>query len=163
MKKLSEEVLREQRGKSFVGVSTNAVILNRRGQIFMAQRSKNARDEHGMWDICGGGLDWGNSVEDNVRMEMKEEFGVVTDSPLHPIGYRDAFRSDQHGDKTHWLAMDFVVILDDEEAERVAICEPDKFDDCGWFDFDNLPSPRHSALYPDFLARVRKKFAELQT
>lgn len=157
MKKLDSELLRAHKGKSFVGVSTAAAICNRNGQIFMAQRSKNARDEHGMWDVCGGGLKFGIKIEDNLRREMNEEFAVVSQETLHPIGVREAFRTDHLGDSTHWIVLDYVIVLRDEEAQAVKINEPDMFDDCGWFDFDALPSPLHSVIDEALMKKVQNK------
>lgn len=156
MEKLDAETLRAHKGKSFVGVSTAVAIFNNRGEVFLAQRSKNTRDEHGRWDVCGGGLKWGNKIEDNARREMEEEFGVDTKEPLYPIGVREAFRTDPVGDKTHWVCHDFIVVLTDEEAEKVCIKEEDMFDDCGWFDLDKLPSPLHSVIDDKFIDRLKK-------
>jgi 8-oxo-dGTP pyrophosphatase MutT (NUDIX family) len=161
MKKLDAETLRAHKGKSYVGVSTAVAIFNRRGEIFMAQRSKNARDEHGRWDVCGGGLKWGETIEDNMVREMYEEFGVRTKEPLHSIGVRQAFRTDQFGDKTHWICHDHIVVLPDEEAKIVEIKETDMFDDCGWFDLDNLPSPLHSVINDDLVARLKLAVYEI--
>lgn len=161
MEKLDAETLRTHKGKSFVGVSTAVAIFNRHGEIFLAQRSKNARDEHGRWDVCGGGLKWGETIENNAIREMEEEFGVETKQPLHSVGVRQAFRTDQFGDKTHWICVDHLVILTDEEAERVEIKEVDIFDDSGWFDLDNLPSPLHSAIDDKFIANLKQAVSVL--
>ena len=75
-----------------------------------------------------------------MRRELQEEYGT---RPLgiDCIGYRDIFRQLDDGTPTHWLAMDFAVRVD---PETVRICEPDMFDDAGWFSLDALPSPLHS-------------------
>ncbi len=155
MEKLDAETLRAHKGKSFVGVSTAVAIFNEKGQLFLAQRSKNARDEHGRWDVCGGGLKWGQKIEDNARREMEEEFGVETKEPLYPIGVREAFRTDQFGDKTHWVCHDHIVVLPDNETAKVCIKEKEMFDDSGWFSLDSLPSPLHSVINDEFIDRLR--------
>lgn len=159
--KLSSETLRRHKGKSFVGVSTATVIFNPKGQIFLAQRSVNSRDEHGRWDVCGGGLKWGMHIEENMRRELEEEFAIESTQPLQFFGIREVFRTDQHGDATHWVCFDHILVLTDDEAKNVRINEPDKFDDCGWFDLDNLPSPLHSAATPDLIDKLKLKFAEV--
>ncbi len=156
MEKLDSELLRAHKGKSFVGVSTAVAIFNPKGQIFMAQRSKNARDEHGRWDVCGGGLKWGFTISDNARREMKEEFNVDSESPLIPIGIREAFRIDQHGDKTHWVCIDHIVILTADEAEQVKIMEEDIFSDSGWYDLDELPNPLHSVIDDKLIQKLKQ-------
>ncbi len=158
--RLPPEVLRAHKGKSFVGVTTAVAIFNRKGQIFLAQRSQNARDEHGRWDICGGGLKWGTRIEDNIRREMKEEFDAVSSSPLEFIGIREAFRTDEAGDKTHWVATDYAVILSEAESDGVKIIETDIFDDSGWFYMDKLPSPLHSQLHDQYQTNLQNFLAK---
>ena len=161
MEKLGAEILRAHKGKSFVGVSTAVAIFNREGQLFMAQRSKNTRDEHGRWDVCGGGLKWGEKIEDNARREMEEEFGVFTNEPLYPIGIREAFRTDQFGDKTHWVCHDHIVVLTNEEAAKVEIKEKDMFDDSGWFHLDSLPYPLHSVINDELISKLKQSLSNI--
>jgi ADP-ribose pyrophosphatase YjhB (NUDIX family) len=160
MKKLDSETLRAHKGKSFVGVSTAVAIFNQRGQLFLAQRSENTRDEHGRWDVCGGGLKWGQTLENNARREMLEEFAVQTNSQLVRVGVREAFRTDQYGDKTHWVCIDFIVVLECTEVSKVKINEPENFTDSGWFDLDKLPSPLHSVISEEYMGNLRKAISE---
>ncbi len=161
MDKLDAETLRMHKGKSFVGISTAAAIFDQKGQIFLAQRSINTRDEHGTWDVCGGGLKWGVVVQDNMRREMAEEFAVESAETLHFLGFREAFRTDHNSDKTHWVCLDHIIILTDAEAEKVCINEPENFDKSGWFDLNNLPSPLHSVITPELIGKLKQKLAEL--
>lgn len=114
----------------------------------MAKRSQAARDEKGRWDIGGGGLDWGLTAEENVIKEVQEEY-TATPLKVDFMGYRDVFRTLADQTQTHWLALDFVVLVD---PKSVVINEPDKFEDSGWFTPDNLPQPLHSQI----LSTLRK-------
>lgn len=138
--KLSSEDVRKHKGASFTGVTTVFWCHDGSGRLFLAKRSVNARDEHGRWDPGAGGLKHGQTLEENVRRELMEEYNV---EPLHLefIGYRDIFRELEDGTPTHWLAMDFVAKVD---PLKLQIAEPDMFDDSGWFVLDELPSPLHS-------------------
>ena len=82
IEKLDGKTLREHKGKSFVGVATAVAIFNQKGEVLMAKRSENCRDEHGRWDICGGGLKLGETIDSNMRREMKEELDLTSDSQL---------------------------------------------------------------------------------
>jgi 8-oxo-dGTP diphosphatase len=115
-------------------------VLRRKPSAFLARRSKNARDEHGRWDPGAGGLKHGQTLEGNVRRELKEEYDVEP-LRLEFVGYRDVFRQLDDGTPTHWLAMDFAVKVD---PLKLRIKEPDTFDDSGWFTLDALPNPLHS-------------------
>lgn len=140
--KLTPETLRTHKGVSFVGISTVFLCHDGKGKIFLAKRSKNARDEHGRWDPGAGGLKHGFTLAENVTRELMEEYNS---SPLDItfMGHREVFRELDDGTPTHWLAFDYVVLVDPGQTN---INEPDMFDDSGWFARDNLPSPLHSQL-----------------
>lgn len=142
MNALPEDILRTHKGVSFVGVTTCFVCHDGSGNIFMAKRSQEARDEKGCWDIGGGGLDWGLTAEQNVIKEVQEEYAAIPKA-VEFMGYRDVFRNLPDGTETHWLALDFAVLIDPKTAK---INEPTKFDDAGWFTLDSLPSPLHSQI-----------------
>ena len=144
--KLSADILRKHKGISFVGVTTCFICHDGNGNIFMAKRSQNARDEHGTWDVGGGGLKWGVTAKENVIREVEEEYGT-TPKDVEFLGYRDVFRTLNDNTSTHWLALDFIVLVN---RDQVKINEPDMFDNFGWFTLDDLPSPLHSQLHHTF-------------
>ena len=76
IKKLSAEELRTHKGVSFPGITTVFICHDGNGRIFLTRRSQNTRDEHGRWDVGGGGLKHGQSLEQNLRREVKEEYNV---------------------------------------------------------------------------------------
>lgn len=104
-------------------------------------RGKNCRDEQGVWDPGGGGLEFGDTIEDTLRKEVKEEY-CTNIIEYEFLGYRDVFRENA-GKKTHWLAMDFRVLVD---ASKVKNGEPHKFDEVKWFQMDKLPHNVHSQM-----------------
>lgn len=155
-KKLSPEELRKHKGISFTGITTVFFCHDGKGNIFLAKRSKNTRDEHGRWDPGGGGLKHGQSLEQNLHRELKEEYNATPISTEF-IGYFDAFRTSPEGKPTHWLAMCFAVQVDSKE---IKINEPDMFDDYGWFSLDDLPKPLHSQ-FDVFMKKHGKKLNAL--
>ncbi|MDQ5972763.1 MAG: hypothetical protein QG553_922 [Patescibacteria group bacterium] len=157
-KKLTPEQLRSHKGISFTGVTTAFICYDKDGRIFVAQRSKNARDEHGRWDCGGGGLKHGQSLEENVRREVKEEYGADV-KKLEFLGYLDIFRETPDGKPTHWLAMYFAALVD---PKQVKICEPEMVDDSGWFALDSFPSPMHS-YFPKFMDAFGEKLRTIIT
>jgi ADP-ribose pyrophosphatase YjhB (NUDIX family) len=138
--KLPSDELRKHKGKSFIGITTVFLCHDGKGKLLLGKRSKNARDEHGRWDPGGGGLKHGETVENGLRRELFEEYGVEP-KQLDFIGYFDAFREAPDGTPTHWLAMCFAAEVNPDQVE---IKEPDIIDEFGWFKLDNLPSPMHS-------------------
>lgn len=156
--KLPSDILRQHKGVSFVGVSTCFYVYDRTGRHFMAKRSSKARDEQGSWEIGGGGLKWGLDAEENLRREVKEEYNA-TPERITFLGYRDVHRRLKDGTPTHWLALDFAVLVDPED---VKINEPEMFDDSGWYTLDNLPDPLHSQQLT-FFRQYRSKIKQLIT
>ena len=134
-------------GKDYVGVSIVYFCHDGNGNFLMQKRGNNCRDEKGKWDIGAGGLDFGVTVEEALRSEIKEEY--MTDVlDFEFLGYRDVHRQDD-GRQTHWIGLDFKVLVD---KNKVKNGEPHKFDEIGWYTLDNLPTPVHSGL-PNFLRR----------
>ena len=65
---------KSRKGVDYIGVSVIYFCHDGAGKFVMAKRSKNARDEQGRWDIGGGGLEFGEFVEDALCREVKEEY-----------------------------------------------------------------------------------------
>jgi 8-oxo-dGTP diphosphatase len=137
-------------GVGYIGVSVVFLCHDGNGRFVMAKRSELARDERGRWDIGGGAIEFGQTAEDALAAEIRQEYDVAAERSTF-LGYRDVIR-----EQTHWLALDFAVLVD---PATVRNNEPHKFDDIGWFTLAELPSPVHSgvsgffARYPDALAR----------
>jgi 8-oxo-dGTP diphosphatase len=139
------------KGVDFIGVTLVYFCHDGQGKFVMAKRSKQARDEQGRWDIGGGGLEFGETVEARLRQEIKEEYctEVLT---FNFLGFRDVHREFQ-GKPTHWIALDFKVLID---PTLVKIGEPHKFDEIGWFELGRMPDNLHSQL-PNFLEKYKDR------
>ncbi len=140
-----------KKGEDYVGVTVVYFCHDGSGNILMAKRSANARDEHGRWDIGAGGLEFGDTVENTLKKEIMEEY--CTDVLEYEfLGHRDMHR-EHGGKKTHWIALDFKVLVD---KAAVKIGEPHKFDEIGWFSRETIPEPTHSQ-FPAFLSLYKDK------
>jgi 8-oxo-dGTP diphosphatase len=154
--KLSPDELRKHKGTSFVGVGTVFFCHDGKGKFLMSKRSKNTRDEQGRWEVAGGGLKWGVTAEDNIKREVKEEFGANAKS-IDFMGYRDVFRKLEDGTPTHWLMLDYAVEVDPAQVKRN---EPDMADEIGWFTLDNQPKPTHSQ-HSTFMEKHHKQIERI--
>ncbi|MBI5150973.1 MAG: NUDIX domain-containing protein [Candidatus Pacebacteria bacterium] len=137
-------------GEDFVGISIVFYCHDGRGNFIMNKRGKNCRDEQGRWEIGGGALDVGMTVEDALRKEVKEEYGTTILS-FEFLGYRDVHREFDNK-KTHWITLDFKVLVDPVQVKNA---EPHKMDAVEWFTFDTLPNPRHSQ-FKYFMAKYKE-------
>jgi 8-oxo-dGTP pyrophosphatase MutT (NUDIX family) len=139
------------KGKDYTGISIVFLCHDGAGNILLSKRGIKCRDEQGTWDPGGGGLEFGDTVENTLKKEILEEYCTdVLDFEF--LGYRDVHR-EHDGRKTHWLALDFKVLID---KNKVKNGEPHKLDALEWFKLDNLPSPLHSQ-FPFFLKLYKDK------
>jgi len=128
-----------KKGIDFIGITVSYMCHDGKGNFLLNKRSINCRDEHGAWDFGGGGLEFGQKIEECLKQEIMEEYC----SPVlnyEFLGYLDLFR-EMNGAKTHWVSLEFLVEID---REKVKNGEPHKFDELGWFRLNNLPTPAHS-------------------
>lgn len=128
-----------QRGIDYIGVSACAIVHNGKGQILMMKRGTKARDEHGCWDILGGAIEFGESIEATLRRELREELGTKPLKTEFLTAY-EAHRQ-HNGTPTHWIALLYAIEVN---PQTVRLAEPEKFDEIGWFNAKNLPTPLHS-------------------
>ena len=131
-----------RRGIDHIGVSVVFIIHDGKGRIMLHKRGAGARDENGMWDIGGGANEFGESIDDAVVREIKEEF-CVEPIEVEFIHAFDAHRQ-HNGTSTHWIALLHAVKVD---PSKVSIGEPEKIDEIGWFTKETLPSPLHSQFW----------------
>ncbi len=140
-----------KKGVDFTGVTVVYLCHDGNGNVILAKRSINARDEHGCWDIGGGGLEFDDTVIGTLHQEIKQEYSTdILDFEF--LGYRDVHRA-HDGKQTHWIALDFKVLID---PKKVKNGEPHKFDAVEWFTLNSLPQKLHSQL-PNFLELYRAK------
>ena len=68
----------------FYRVSVKALVLNETRDKFLV-----CKKETGVWELPGGGLDWGATPQDDLIREIKEEMGVsvsfIADNPSYFI------------------------------------------------------------------------------
>lgn len=128
-----------RRGIDYIGAGVCAVVHDGTGNILLMKRGPQARDERGMWDICGGAIEFGEPTQDALTRELQEE---LCTSPVD-IQFLVAYDAHRYidGVQTHWVQMVHFVKVD---RNKVTIGEPHKISEIGWFTKHNLPEPRHS-------------------
>ena len=140
-----------KKGTDFVGISVVFFCHDGKGRCVIAKRGNDARDEHGKWDIGAGSVEFGNTIEDTLHREIKEEYCTdIIDFEF--LGYRSVIRGHSAG-KTHWVTLDFKVLVN---PEMVKNGEPHKFTKVDWFTVNTIPRDVHSQI-PSFLKLYRNK------
>ena len=98
------------------------------GKVLLVRRSPAARHYPDVWDLFGGHVEAGESLEEALRREAQEELGVEVES-FHPLG--TVHDPVEPADITI-----FAVTAWSGESFNAA---PDEHSAMGWFSADELP------------------------
>ena len=143
-----------QKGVDYIGVGVGAVIVNEEGKVFLAKRGQKARNERGMWQIPGGSVEFGETYQDALKREVKEEHGVE----IEVIKLLDVSNHIMPEEKQHWVSP---ILLCRITSGTPQILEPEKCDEIGWFSLEeiqNMPAaPGVKKAVKDFAAEIKYK------
>lgn len=135
-----------KKGIDYIGVTCVFYCHDGKGTFLLHQRSDKCKDEQGMWDCGGGGLEFGETFEECVKREIKEEY--CTDVfHLKFAQVTNVLRSNRENLPTHWVALLFAAQVD---PAKVSIGDSEKMLQLGWYTPDQFPEPRHSMLMRHF-------------
>lgn len=134
-----------RRGVDHIGIGCIFFCHDGQGNVLLHKRGPKCRDEQGVWDCGAGSMEFGESFEDTVRREVREEYGVEP-IKVQQVGAKSAVRTKPDGTKTHWVQLLHYVQVD---PQGVVNGEPEKIEELGWFPLDAIPEPMHSQLSHD--------------
>lgn len=116
-------------GKDCIGVGAGALIFNSEGKLFLSLRGPLAKNERGKWEIPGGAVEFGEKIEQALKREVKEEFGLE-------IKVGKMLQLCDHilpEEGQHWISPTYICeIVSGEPVNN----EPGKCDGFGWFSLD---------------------------
>jgi len=85
-----------------MSITVKAVLLNKKEEVLLLKRSEKEESNQGCWDFPGGYLEEGETIEEALQNEIKEETGI--DAKIGPIvrisefpKNHPAFRSEKRG------------------------------------------------------------------
>lgn len=108
-------------------------IIMREGRMLFGIR-KNTETANGQWAFPGGRMDYGETPEDGICREIKEETGLVVDiDDVKFLTYKNEFFPNQ---QRHYISLIFFIETTKGEPECK---EPDKCEGWEWLDPFNLP------------------------
>jgi nucleoside triphosphatase len=114
------------------------VIFNKRGEILLSKMPPNRGVFPGQWGLPGGGVENGETIEQGLHREIKEELGLdITD--LTPVLFKDGTYQKSFADATRkTIYMVFLVYRCRAVHENVVL-NPE-FSDFAWVPPEKLGS-----------------------
>lgn len=113
-------------GVNYIGVGVGALIFNSEGKFLMALRGPKAKNERGKWEIPGGAVEWGETVEEALKREIKEELDVE----IRVLKLHNVCNHILTSEKQHWVSPTFICEI---VQGTPRIMEPEKCDELRWF------------------------------
>jgi len=108
------------------------VIVIKDSKVLLGKR--RGAHGNGTWALPGGHLEWGESLEACAHREVLEECNVYITNIR-----RGSFTNDIFEDSNkHYVTL---FMIADYELGELRVCEPDKCEQWGWFDWNDLPKP----------------------
>ncbi len=110
-------------------------IIVENGKTFLAKR-KGSHAE-GCYGSCGGHLENGETIEECLKREAKEELGIE----IEIVKFLCCFNMIKYG--KHYMDLEFLAKIKKGEPK---IMEPDRIENIGWYSLDQLPEPLFEPL-----------------
>jgi mutator protein MutT len=109
-----------------------AGMLYGRGRLLLGKRSARRTAYPGVWDLPGGHVEAGETVEQALVRELREELGVT------PIQWREwaVLRATAMGDESARLLRVHVFLVTRWDGEPHNLL-PDEHDEVAWFTVDD--------------------------
>ncbi len=126
--KMKGEIMKEK--NHYIKIGCGCIIINEKNEILLLKRSRHLRNEPGMWSRPGGTVEFGETIENALKREIKEEIGVDIEI-IEFLEYTELIDKDKH-----WIAFGFLAKIKSGEVKNL---EPHKHEDIRWFPLNNLP------------------------
>lgn len=113
-----------------IKIFVSALCHDGAGNLLMAKRGEGARDNVGRWEFGGGTVEFGETFEEALVREMKEEFNAI------PFNIKQLETRSFISETSHWVGVFFVAEVKRGEVKNM---EPAVHEEIGWFTLDQLP------------------------
>lgn len=140
-----------KKGIDYIGVGVGAAIFNKEGKLFITLRGKEAKNERGKWEIPGGSVEFGETFEQAIKREIKEEHGIDIEI-LELLGICDHIIPDEH---QHWVSPTYICII---KKGKPKIMEPHKCEQIGWFTIEEAEELPLSIVTKYDISQLKEKY-----
>jgi len=108
------------------------VIVIKENKVLLGKRLNS--HGKGTWSFLGGHLEFNETPEDCARREAMEEANIRIKNVKFATITNDIFSPE----RKHYIT---IFMKSEYDSGGVKIKEPDKFQEIGWFEWNNLPKP----------------------
>lgn len=129
-------------GRDYIGVGVGAMVFNETGQVFLAQRGPQAKNERGCWEFPGGSVEYGERLAAAIKRELDEEYEMEIEV-IELLGVADHILP---AEQQHWVSPTFIAR---HTGGSPRIVEPTKCSAIGWFSLSALPQPLSAVSVED--------------
>lgn len=129
------EFLDIKKGDEFIGLGCGALLVNEKNQVLLLRRTGSSQGgQGGFWSQPGGAVEYGETVEQAIVREFKEELGADIEL-FGPKTYYNDIRN-EIPERAHWVnCCSFAKI----KSGKIKNMEPKKHGKIQWFDLAKLP------------------------
>jgi mutator protein MutT len=121
-----------KRGVDYIGVGVGAILVDENGRLFLSKRGEQARNETGLWEFPGGAVEFGETLADALKREMREEYGIEIE-----VGeLLDVVDHILPAESQHWVSPTYICCIISGEPR---LLEPGKCSAIGWFEPGKVP------------------------
>ncbi|HXS14987.1 MAG TPA: NUDIX hydrolase [Candidatus Saccharimonadales bacterium] len=101
--------------KQFQQACVSGFILNNKGEVLMVKRADNDDFLPGLWEMPGGGTDFGEHPIQALKREIKEEVGV--DVEVGKVCFVDDYFMEKDDEKIHRVELFYKCKLKNNDTE----------------------------------------------
>lgn len=138
-----------KKGIDYIGVGIGAVIVDTEGKMLLSKRGPKAKNERGKWEFPGGGVEFGDTMEETIKREMKEELGITIET-YQQLPVLDHIIRDED---QHWITSGFISKI---RKGTPTIHEPEKCSAIGWFSLSQMAKMELSVPTKAYLKILKK-------
>jgi mutator protein MutT len=142
-------------GLDYIGVGVGALILNDKNQVLLALRGPQARNEVGTWEIPGGKVEFGETLHQALKREVKEEHNI----DIEILSLLDVYDHILEFENQHWVSPTYICKIVRGIPE---VMEPGKCDRVDWFTIEEAKKLPLAVVTKQDIEQLEVKLSENQ-
>lgn len=130
-------------GIDYPGTGIGVVLLDPQKRVFVAHRGPEARNEPDTWEIPGGTVEFGHTLEDTAIREMEEEYSISIGIVKKLDFFNHIIPATNDRPLEHWTS---VLFQGQIVSGTPRIMEPEKCIGLDWLSLSELMKRRMSSI-----------------